>query len=172
MKKAADVLSILFDEQFIKKAQCYTNIFDTWAEITAKNGIAEAADHSRIKQLEKGILLVEMDHPGWKQILQTKKDDLLKDYQLRFPEMEIKSLSLILGKNPADFKNNSDQTQIMQNELSEEKKTETPEYLQSKEISFEVNESEIDYSSIKDEELRNKLIKLGQIIADREKGIS
>jgi len=164
MKKAGDVLSLLFDEQFIKKAKCYSNIFESWAEIITKNGIAEAVDHSRIKQLEKGILLVETDHPGWKQIFQTKKEEILNDYRIRFPEMEIKSISLILGK-PL-IKNN-----IEKNESLDEKKTETPEFPQTQEISFDIKEPDIDYDSIKDEKLREKLIKLGRIIADKEKDI-
>jgi len=166
MKKAGDVLSKLFDEQFIKRAQCYTNIFESWTEITAKSGIAEAASHSRIKQLEKGIMLVETDHPGWKQILQTKKEDLLKDFRFNFPEMEIKSISFILGK--PNLQTNTEQTVVLQNKLLNE--TEIPEYPQSNEISFNVSESEIDYSSVKNNELREKLIKIGQIISDREKG--
>ena len=98
MKRAGEILSAIFDEQFIKKAQTYENLFSSWTEITAKNDIASAAEHSRIKDIVKGVLLVEIDHPGWKQILQTKQKDLLEEYRALFPDLEITGISLVLGR--------------------------------------------------------------------------
>jgi predicted nucleic acid-binding Zn ribbon protein len=98
MKKAGEILSMLFDKQFVEKAQVYSELFDSWEKITKKNGIGSAADHSRIKDLDRGILLIEMDHPGWKQILQTKQSKLLNDFRYRFPKMNITAISLMLRK--------------------------------------------------------------------------
>jgi predicted nucleic acid-binding Zn ribbon protein len=98
MKTAGDILSALFDERMMKKAQGYSRLFDSWTDITQKNGIAAAADHSRIKELDKGILLIETDHPGWKQIIQTKQSKLLNDFRRRFPDMNISGISLMLGR--------------------------------------------------------------------------
>lgn len=96
MKTAGDIISALFDERFVKKAQGFSKFFDSWTDITEKNGIASAADHSKIKELDKGIVLIEIDHPGWKQILQTKQSKLLNDFRYRFPELEISGISLML----------------------------------------------------------------------------
>jgi predicted nucleic acid-binding Zn ribbon protein len=96
MKTAGEILSTLFDEGFMKKAQGASKLFDSWADITEKNGIAAAGDHSQIKDLEKGILLIETDHPGWKQILQTKQSKLLHDFRYRFPELNIEGISFML----------------------------------------------------------------------------
>jgi hypothetical protein len=98
MKTAGEILSVLFDERFMEKAQGYSKLFDSWADITAKNGITSASAHSRIKNLDGGILLVETDHPGWKQILQTKQSKMLNDYRRRFPDLGISGISLMLGK--------------------------------------------------------------------------
>ena len=98
MKTLGSVLSTLFDENFLKKAQGFSGLFDCWTDITAKNKIAAAADHSRIKELDNGILLIEADHPGWKQILQTKQSKLLHDFRYRFPDLNICGISLILGR--------------------------------------------------------------------------
>jgi hypothetical protein len=96
MSTVGEILSDLFDEQFVKKAQSYSKFFDSWKDITEKNGIASAADYSRIKDLTKGVLLIEVDHPGWKQILQTKQGKLLNDYRYRFPDLGIEGISLTL----------------------------------------------------------------------------
>jgi predicted nucleic acid-binding Zn ribbon protein len=98
MKRAGDVLSAIFDERLMNKAKSYSAFFAFWAEAVQKNGIAAAADHSRIKELDQGILLIETDHPGWKQILQTKQGRLLNDFRRRFPELEISAISLMLSR--------------------------------------------------------------------------
>jgi predicted nucleic acid-binding Zn ribbon protein len=99
VKRAGDVLSAIFDERLMNKARSYSAFFAFWSEAVRKNGIATAADHSRIKELDRGILLVETDHPGWKQILQTKQSRLLNDFRRRFPELEISAISLMLSRD-------------------------------------------------------------------------
>jgi hypothetical protein len=96
MKRAGDVLSALFDESFMRQAGGYSALFSCWKDLTEKNGIAAAGDHSWIKSMEKGIVWLEVDHPGWKQILQTKESKLLSDFQRRFPDMDISGISIAL----------------------------------------------------------------------------
>jgi hypothetical protein len=155
MKTAGDIISALFDERFMKKAQGYSKLFDSWEDITAKNGIASAAAHSRIKDLDRGVLLVEMDHPGWKQILQTKQSKLLNDFRYRFPELDISGISLILGRNETQ-----QDTEKITKEPAVEIATEQeqPEQIPSK-----------GYDAIEDESFKKMLKNLGQTIADKEK---
>jgi hypothetical protein len=98
VKRAGDVLSALFDEGFLEKAKSYSAFFSCWNDMMEKNGIPAADDHSRVKTIERGIVWVEADHPGWKQVLQTKESKLLFDFQYRFPDMGIKGLSISLCK--------------------------------------------------------------------------
>ncbi|GHV62737.1 hypothetical protein AGMMS49587_10480 [Spirochaetia bacterium] len=100
MKRAGELLSAFFDEGLIKKAQGYSNLFSAWQKITAKCGIPAAADHSRIRELERCVLLVEADHPGWVQLLQTKQHKLLSDAQRRFPDLTITGISFMLSREP------------------------------------------------------------------------
>jgi len=164
MKTAGDILSALFDERFMKKAQGYSKLFDSWTDITAKNGIAAAADHSRIKDLDKGILLVEMDHPGWKQIIQTKQTKLLNDFRIRFPELDISGISLMLGKS--EPRENSDTQDFTQNsENTEDEKEES----KTKPVANPVYAETKSFDTINDEEFKEKLKSLGQTIAAKEK---
>jgi hypothetical protein len=154
MKTAGSILSALFDEQFMKKAERASKLFDSWTDITEKNGIASAAAHSRIKDFDRGILLVEMDHPGWKQILQTKQSKLLNDFRRRFPDLNISGISLMLGKGEYQKVETSDAA-------AEE---EQPENEQTA-----VDPVAWGYDSIKDEDFKKTLKKLGKSIAAREK---
>jgi len=162
MNTAGNILSALFDENFMKTARGYSKFFDSWTDITEKNGLAAAADHSRIKDLDRGILLIEIDHPGWKQILQTKQSKFLNDFRLRFPELDITGISLMLGSG----KSHTEPEQETQPAQEPVPAREPPA------SSAVVTEPEIPakgYEAIKDEEFREKLIRIGKKIAAGEK---
>jgi len=158
MKTAGNILSALFDERFMQKAQGYSKLFDSWKDITAKNGIPAAADHSRIKELDRGILLIETDHPGWKQILQTKQTKFLNDFRMRFPEMDISGISLILGKMQPEKTQTETEPDVVEEEPMQAVVEEKP-----------AEETLTGYEAIKDKDFRDKLIKLGQSIEADEK---
>jgi len=98
MKRVGDLISNIFDERFLEKTKSYSSFFDCWEDLMVKNGIASAAGHSWIKSAEKGLVWIEVDHPGWKQILQTKESKLLHDFRYRFPDMDISGISIVLCK--------------------------------------------------------------------------
>jgi hypothetical protein len=99
MKRAGELLSVFFDEKLLKKAKNYSDLFSSWTRITERSGIAAAAGYSRLKEFERGVILVEADHPGWVQILQTEEDRLLKNTQRLFPELDIRGVSFMLSRN-------------------------------------------------------------------------
>ena len=162
MKTAGDILSALFDERFMKKAQGYSRLFNSWEEVTAKNGIAAAAAHSRIKDLNKGILLVEMDHPGWKQIIQTKQASLLNDYRRLFPKLDISAISLMLCRSESAAEKTTDA------ETPEDPPLSSVEEPQASRVKEPASSG---YDAIKDEDFKERLIKLGQTIAEKDKKI-
>ena len=167
MKTAGDILSALFDERFVEKARGYSKFFDSWTDITAKNGIAAAADHSQIKDLDRGVVLIEIDHPGWKQVLQTKQSKLLNDFRIRFPDLDISGISLMLGSGkPQDVAKESEPAY-------EAKDAQKSEIEKEPEISAAGEELVArGYEAIKDEVLRERLRRLGQRIAEGEKSRS
>ena len=103
MKRAGDVFSLLFnDEKQLKNADTYSALISCWKDLVEKNGISAAAAHSWIKSLDKGLVWIEVDHPGWKQILRTKESKLLSDFHRRFPEMDISGISIMLCRPGAE----------------------------------------------------------------------
>jgi hypothetical protein len=101
VKTAGELLAAFFDTNIREKAQNYSDLFSCWTLITEKTGISSAAAHSRIVELERAVLLVEADHPGWIQILQTRQAQLLKAVIRRFPDLEIRGISFRLSRDPA-----------------------------------------------------------------------
>ena len=116
MRKAGDIVMDLFRDQFgpefMETARSTVGLFSSWARVVTEvwprpfgteqstEDIPAAAVHSRIRELERGVLLVEADHPGWIQILQTKQAELLAVVQRRYPELSIRGIAFRLNREP------------------------------------------------------------------------
>jgi hypothetical protein len=104
-QRIGDLLAGFFDEKTLQKAGAYSKLFSSWEQLTGKYGLSQAAAHSRIADLERGILRVEADHPGWIQLLQTKQRELLDGVRSLFTDLEIRGISFRLMKSGSpDFK--------------------------------------------------------------------
>jgi hypothetical protein len=99
---SGDFLSSLFNGQIdpkaLEKGRISAELFTTWERIVAEAKILAAGDHSRIRELEHGILVIEAEHPGWVQLLQTKQAQLLRLVQRKFPELGIQGISFCLSR--------------------------------------------------------------------------
>jgi len=162
MKSIGNVLSSIFDEGLMKKAKGYSIFLSCWKDLTEKNGIAAAADHSWIKSLDRGLVWIEVDHPGWKQILQTKESKLLSDFRYRFPEMDISGLSIVLGPPSAQRTYADDQSLRSPNRPPPDTSPSMPPE--------ESDDHAAGYDSIKDEALKEVLMRLEKSIADQGSG--
>ena len=166
MKRAGEVISALFDEGLMKKAKSYSAFFSCWQNMTEKNGIAAAADHSWVKNLERGIVWVEVDHPGWKQILQTKESKLLADFRYRFPDMDISGLSISLCK-PGARPEITDNDPAAETTPSKKRPAAEPP---ANTAEFQPQGSahrEYGYDAIKDEAFKEILMRLERTIAEK-----
>jgi len=94
----------------METAMSSAELFSTWEKIVSevwphgadhkKEDIPAAAVHSKIRGLEHGVLLVEADHPGWIQILQTRQVELLKTVQKRHTELDVRGIAFTLSRVP------------------------------------------------------------------------
>jgi predicted nucleic acid-binding Zn ribbon protein len=98
MKKAGDFLASLLDASLMEKAAGYSKLFTSWPAVTQEVRMPSLSGHSWIRELEKSVLLVEADHPGWIQLLQTKQSELLETLRRRFPGENITGISFRLSK--------------------------------------------------------------------------
>ena len=115
MRRASDIIAEMFRDHFepgfVENARTTGSLFSSWSAVVAdvcpnrgdfkKEDIPAAAVHSRIGNLERGLLLVEADHPGWMQLLQTKQADLLLAVQRRYPDLDIRSIAFRLSREPS-----------------------------------------------------------------------
>ncbi|MDR0556720.1 MAG: DUF721 domain-containing protein [Treponema sp.] len=107
MKKAGDLLSVFFDEYAGRNARNISKVFTSWAAIVKEQRIPAAADHTQIVELERNIALIEADHSGWIQILQTKQQEILESFRRRFPELTINGVSFRLSRGAIQAREDS-----------------------------------------------------------------
>jgi len=89
MKKASDIVSIMLDSLIQNEQQREAvSLFSAWAKIA---GINEGS-HSKIEEIESGIVWVKVDHPGWLQKLEMKRSTILRKLQKNYPELSIKTI--------------------------------------------------------------------------------
>ncbi|MDR0410548.1 MAG: DUF721 domain-containing protein [Treponema sp.] len=100
MVKAGELLSALFDERLAAKVRDMTKLFSSWRTIVGEERIVSVVDHSQIAEFEQNVILIEADHPGWIQILQTKQQELLSNFQRRFPNVGVRGISFRLSRGP------------------------------------------------------------------------
>ena len=112
MRNAGEIISSLFKDrfgnEFLENARLSSDLFTSWESIVTaiwpkgpdhrKGDIPAAAVHSKIRELERGVLLIEADHPGWIQILQTKQAELLRMIQRRHPKLDIRGIAFMLSQ--------------------------------------------------------------------------
>ena len=100
MKKAGDILAAFLDKETLEKAGQMGKLFSptVWSDLLDSCRLSQGISHSRIAELEKTILLIEADHPGWIQLLQTKQNELLNAARKKFPEINFTGISFRLMK--------------------------------------------------------------------------
>ena len=92
MKKADEILSAFFRMYNLEDGAEYVSFFESWQEIVG----VDLASHSRVADIQNGAAIVEMDHPGWMQMLQMKEQKFVRAIQKRFPDLGVERLSLRL----------------------------------------------------------------------------
>ena len=109
MRKAGDIISEIFRDRFgpgfLETARQGSGLFSSWSQIVTEawprsEDVPAVAAHSKIREFERGLLIVEADHPGWIQILQTKQAALLSAAQRKYPELDIRSIAFRLSRGP------------------------------------------------------------------------
>ncbi len=106
IKNISSVLGGVFDVLNVQDARKAGDAFAVWRKIllsirssTNPNEGANLAAHSRIVDLKNGVLLIEADHPGWIELLQLRKNYILKGLSMYAKGMDVQTLAFrVAGK--------------------------------------------------------------------------
>lgn len=96
---AGETISKLFSALENEKFEQANSFLKNWETIVGER----FSSHSRVIDVNKGCIIVEVDHPGWSQQIQFVKKRVIKELRENFPELDIKTLAIrdaSVCKNP------------------------------------------------------------------------
>ena len=89
-KKASEVVNALFSGISSQGMEKSNSIIRGWKETLGD----KIASHSKIIDINKGNLIVEVDHPGWSQQILFRKKQIITVLSTNFPDLDIKNIIL------------------------------------------------------------------------------
>ncbi len=93
MKKIGELLKEFLREKGWLQGNPYDPLFREWDRVAGTT----LAAHARLVDVRNGILLVEVDHPGWLQMIQLRKTALLEAARRVAPLASVEGMKLRVG---------------------------------------------------------------------------
>ena len=90
MKKASEILARILDEKGRENGTSYSSVFGGWPSIVGES----LAEHSRVYEVRNRNLFVEVDHPGWMQLLLMKKPQILRSMKRKYSVLNIRDIKI------------------------------------------------------------------------------
>lgn len=94
MEKAGDIIKKYFETLNIDKKTGTVSIFRGWNAIV-DSGLAS---HSKVIEIEKSVLFVKVDHPGWAQTIIFKKKNILRKIKKKYPNLNVKDIRVFVNE--------------------------------------------------------------------------
>ena len=92
MERAGDLLEAFLRLHNITGGEEYVAFFKSWHRIVG----TDIAAHTRVTDIRNGALKVEVDHPGWMQMLQMRKDEIVRKVAAKYPQLEVRNIHMRL----------------------------------------------------------------------------
>ena len=98
MKDIRELLNGILDAVISEENRDIPPLFSSWKEVAGE----DCAAHSRIIDYVDGILVIGVDHPGWTQIILSRRKRILAGLRKRFPRQKIESVRMVLKEKGKD----------------------------------------------------------------------
>lgn len=169
MKKAADLIGRVLDSMQDDKIQQASGFLNKWKSVIEEvfpnhNNETDSPpilNHVRVLDVDKGIVHIEVDHPGWIQTMQFKRKQVVYKLQKAFPVLEIRTLAFHLAGDTI-YNSSKNEQPLTRDELRSSIESRLPKELRegvADSVSSETIDNEI-AESIKNTELEKILEKL------------
>lgn len=89
-RKASEIVSALFSGINAEDMRQSNEFIRGWNETVGE----KIAAHSKVIDVDRGVLVIEVDHPGWNQQIQYVKKRVLSSISRSFPELGIHTIAV------------------------------------------------------------------------------
>ena len=96
MYRAGDLLNEVLARAGFDAHAPEARIYRVWDDILGH----DLAGRARLRDIDRGRLLVEVDHPAWMQLVQMRQRQILRRVARRFPALGITRLHLLVSRAP------------------------------------------------------------------------
>ena len=93
MRKVGDILREYLREKGWLTENPYGALFQNWREVAGRG----LGDHTRLRDVHDGVMIVEADHPGWLQMAGMRKEALLSAARRVAPAARLTAVRLVLA---------------------------------------------------------------------------
>ena len=106
VKKLSDLIVTYLDKVGLFEQSKVLEVYASWASIVGE----KQAAHSKLIDIKHQIALIEVDHPGWSQQILLNKKYILRNFQKKYPQLEVKNISVIVSSyyKPAHYFENTE----------------------------------------------------------------
>ena len=92
IKKISELIMLYSDRLGLST---YATALDIYASWTAIVGEKQAA-HSKLIDIKHQTAIIETDHPGWSQQILLNKRRIIRNFQKKYPQLEVKDISVMV----------------------------------------------------------------------------
>jgi predicted nucleic acid-binding Zn ribbon protein len=94
MRRVGDLLRQFLEDRGWASGDPYSPLFAGWPGVVGE----PLAGHCRLAEVEDGVLVVEVDHPGWLQMVTMQKKTVLEAARRAAPAARITGLRTRIGR--------------------------------------------------------------------------
>lgn len=93
VKKLSDLIIEYSDKLQLFKQINVPDIYSSWTAIVGE----KQAAHSRLIDIKHQTAIIETDHSGWSQQILLNKRYIIRNFQKKYPQLEVKNISVIVS---------------------------------------------------------------------------
>ena len=95
VKKLSELIMNHLDKVGLFEQSKVLEVYSSWASIVGE----KQAAHSKLIDIKHQTAVIEVDHPGWSQQILLNKKYILRNFQKRYPQLEVKNISVIVSSH-------------------------------------------------------------------------
>ena len=95
VKKLSELIMNYLDKVGLFEQSKVLEVYSSWASIVGE----KQAAHSKLIDIKHQTAVIEVDHPGWSQQILLNKKYILRNFQKRYPQLEVKNISVIVSSH-------------------------------------------------------------------------
>ena len=93
IKKLSELITLYSDRLGLFQQSKILDVYSSWASIVGE----KQAAHSKLIDIKHQTAVIETDHPGWSQQLLLSKRYIIRNFQKKYPQLQVQNISVVVS---------------------------------------------------------------------------